>query len=421
VQVDWDGRVVWKFSHTERVKDEGKAERWMARQHHDFEREGSPTGYPAPGQEPKAFNAKTLILTHENVKNTAISDHVLIDDKIIEVNWDGEILWQWKASEHFDEFGFDADAKKALRVNPSLHGEAGGDWMHINNLALVGQNRFFDAGDERFNPQNIIIDGRNSNIMAIISRETGKIVWRLGPRFDGNDAERALGWIIGQHHLHIIPQNLPGAGNMLVFDNGGQAGYGAPNPLSPDGQNNVWRDYSRVLEFNPQTLEIVWQYTPLEAGALTFTDGSKFYSSYISSAQRLENGNTLITEGADGRLIEVTPEHDIVWEYINPYFADVGGKFRLNSIYRAYRVPYEWVPQAEHTLEKSIEPVNNETFRVAGAWRGAGKITKVDGVNPDARPVTGMSEREDADDEPQSYDFCMVKLKGDDAIFGGSK
>ena len=48
--------------------------------------------------------------------------------------------------------------------------------------------------------------------------------------------------------------------------------------------------------FNPVTLEITWQYTPLEAGNLLFTDASKFYSSYISSAQRLPNGNTLITE-----------------------------------------------------------------------------------------------------------------------------
>ena len=64
----------------------------------------------------------------------------------------------------------------------------------------------------------------------------------------------------------------------------------------------------------------------------------------ISVAHReLPNGNTLITEGSDGRLIEVTPEHEIVWEYINPYFNTILGQFTNNMVYRAYRVPYEWI------------------------------------------------------------------------------
>ena len=112
-----------------------------------------------------------------------------------------------------------------------------------------------------------------------------------------------------------------------MFDNGGEGGYGVPNPGALTGVNNARRDYSRVLQFNPVTLEITWQYTPQEAGHLLFTDASKFYSSYISSAQRLPNRNTLITEGSDGRLIEVTPDHEIVWEYINPYFNTILGKF----------------------------------------------------------------------------------------------
>ena len=45
-----------------------------------------------------------------------------------------------------------------------------------------------------------------------------------------SEAERKLGWIIGQHHAHIIPRGLPGEGNLLVFDNGGWAGYGTKSP-----------------------------------------------------------------------------------------------------------------------------------------------------------------------------------------------
>ena len=190
-------------------------------------------------------------------------------------------------------------------------------------------------------------------------------------------------------------------------------GYGVPNPASPTGVNNAHRDYSRVLQFNPITLEITWQYTPLEAGSLLFTDASKFYSSYISSAQRLPNGNTLITEGSDGRLIEVTPDHEIVWEYINPYFKKLGGNFLCNMIYRAYRVPYEWVPQAERHEEVSVEPIDVTTFRVPGASAGAGtgEVTAVDGIDPTKPiPLTGSNADEDGDND-ERIDFCVASIK----------
>lgn len=117
--------------------------------------------------------------------------------------------------------------------------------MHINNIATLGENKWYDGGDERFHPDNIIFDARNSNILGIISKKTGDVVWRLGPDFNENEATRKLGWIIGQHHLHMIPKGLPGEGDLLVFDNGGEGGYGVPNPASPTGVNNAHRDYSR--------------------------------------------------------------------------------------------------------------------------------------------------------------------------------
>ena len=111
--------------------------------------------------------------------------------------------------------------------------------MHINNIATLGENKWYDGGDERFHPDNIIFDARNSNILGIISKKTGDVVWRLGPDFNENESTRKLGWIIGQHHLHMIPKGLPGEGDLLVFDNGGEGGYGVPNPASPPGVNNA--------------------------------------------------------------------------------------------------------------------------------------------------------------------------------------
>ena len=125
----------------------------------------------------------------------------------------------------------------------------------------------------------------------------------------------------------MIPEGLPGEGDILVFDNGGQSGYGG-SMSAP----RYTRSYSRVVEFDPVTLEIVWQYGE-QSGE------EYFFSQDISSAQRLPNGNTLITEGRNGRIFEVTAEKEIVWEFS---VSSTGKKD--SSIYRAYRIPPEWVP-----------------------------------------------------------------------------
>jgi hypothetical protein len=91
----------------------------------------------------------------------------------------------------------------------------------------------------------------------------------------------------------------------------------------------------------------------------------RFYSGFISSAQRLPNGNTLITEGAKGRIFEVTREREIVWEYVSPFFFSTNPMFNpTNQIYRAYRLPYEWVSQLPKPVEKAVVPPDNSKFRV---------------------------------------------------------
>ena len=179
----------------------------------------------------------------------------------------------------------------------------------------------------------------------------------MGPDYREFAPIRALGQIIGQHHPHIIPEGLPGAGNLLVFDNGGQAGYGAPNASAPTGTNSVRRISSRVLELNPVTFEVVWEYS------IPGQEQIMFFSQYVSSAQRLPNGNTLITEGADGRIFELALNEDIVWEYVSPFFGTVNT--RTNRIFRAHRVPYDWVPQLERPTEQAVVPPDIREFRVA--------------------------------------------------------
>jgi hypothetical protein len=362
VEVDWNGNIVWKFDKFERVKDPKQKPRWMARQHHDYQREGNPVGYYVPKMNAKAGGGKTLILCHRNLTNPKISDKTLIDDVIIEVDRQGKITWEWVCNDHFNEMGFDAQAKKTLKLKPGIGMMTGGkgDWMHMNSISTLGPNRLYDKGDKRFHPDNIIWDGRQTNIIAVIDRKTGKIVWQLGPYFTANEKLKKIGQIIGQHHAHMIPRGLKGAGNLLIFDNGGAAGYGAPNPTSPEGIDNAKRDFSRVLELDPVTLEVKWLYPPPGPG------GSRLYSAFVSSTQRLPNGNTLITEGNGGRIIEVTPKQEIVWEYVSPF---KHRRLKFSLLYRAYRVPYAWAPKAGEPMEKAVPRIDNSQFKVPGTLK----------------------------------------------------
>jgi hypothetical protein len=350
IQRDFEGKVLWRFDHNEQIQNRGGQTVWSARQHHDWQREDFPAGYYSPNVRPAAGGGTTLILTHKNHSRANVADATLEDDRLIEVNANGDIVWEWTASDHIDEFGFSAAARAAIKAAPGVNAARGSfDWLHINSATYLGPNHWFDEGDRRFAPNNVIISSRQASFLAIIGRD-GKVVWRLGPDFGESKELRAIRQIIGQHHAHIIPKGLPGAGNVLVFDNGGASGYGFTNPTALDGANAFARASSRVLEINPVTLELVWSYA-----------GPRFYSSNISGAQRLPNGNTLVTEGANGRLFEVTREGRIVWEYMYPQFS---GANNSNAVYRGYRLPYDWIPQLQAPKERAVVPPALGTFRV---------------------------------------------------------
>src|SRR5262249_14393645 len=111
------------------------------------------------------------------------------------------------------------------------------------------------------------------------------------------------------------------------------------------------RPTSRVLEIDPVTLKLVWSYT-----------SPTFFATNISGAQRLPNGNTLITEGPSGRVFEVTKDSTIVWAYVFPMITTAART--TNSVYRAYRLPYEWIPQLTRPTEKAVTPPAAGEFRV---------------------------------------------------------
>ena len=107
--------------------------------------------------------------------------------------------------------------------------------------------------------------------------------------------------------MHWIDEGLPGAGNLMIFNNGSapERPYTTVVEISPE----MNEDGSYVLgedgAYGPT--ELTWEYVPKE--------GEEFFSWFISGAQRLPNGNTLVNHGARATVREVTTEGDIVWEY----------------------------------------------------------------------------------------------------------
>ncbi|MGA0933697.1 MAG: aryl-sulfate sulfotransferase [Pseudohongiellaceae bacterium] len=351
VQQDFEGRETWRFDGAEQVTLENGETVNSARIHHDWQRTDLPAGYYSPGFTPLTEGANTLILAHTNHDDANVSTVTLEDDRLIEVGPDGDILWEWRAGDHIDQFGFSDEARDTIQRGVGYsQGRGSMDWLHINSATYVGPNQWYDAGDERFAPENVIISSRQTSVIAIINRD-GDVVWQLGPDFSDSPEEQAIGQIIGQHHAHFIPPGLPGAGNVMIFDNGGSSGYGAPGALTASGSGIYARSTSRILEIDPVSLDVVWSYR-----------APNFFSTNISGAQRLPNGNTLITEGAPGRIFEVTVDGENVWEYMNapsPY-----SRRGSNSVYRAYRIPYDWIPQLQPPQEEAVEPPTLGTFHV---------------------------------------------------------
>ncbi len=357
IHVDWDGNLLWKCDDITEVDLPDGTVVPSARQHHDFQRHGCPTGYYAPGQAPE-MDGKTLFCSTKMVDRPDITPHPIADTWLVEVDHDGNVVWDWLITDHWDEMGFSEIGKEVYYHTPILHTAGYTKETYFNNCAYLGPNKWYDAGDERFNPENIIVDIRSWNVMFIIDKKTKEIVWRLGPDYVSDPRLRKIGAIIGMHEVHMIPKGLPGEGNILIFDNGSQANFGNATQVAPDGVYPDRRGYSRVLEIDPTTFELVWCYgedNMYQNEYFSINVNMHFYSAYCSGMQRLPNGNTLICECIGGRVFEVTPEKKIVWEYVDP------GLFT----FRAYRYPYNYLQRNLPTpSEKPVVPPAPSALRL---------------------------------------------------------
>jgi hypothetical protein len=154
----------------------------------------------------------------------------------------------------------------------------------------------------------------------------------------------------GQHDAHWIPEGLAGAGRLLVFNNGA----GRPGA-----------DRSSVVEIEP-TVDTSGAYLLDARGRfgpdrpvreVAAADGRPFFGEFLSSAQRLPDGHTLICVGPQGRLLEIDANGNVLWRYDNPYAGDASNPHGdpPYSVFRATYVPADHPGLAGRRL-RPLEP-----------------------------------------------------------------
>ena len=208
-------------------------------------------------------------------------------DVVREIDSAGNIVKEWLSWEHLD---VERDVICPL--------ESRKEWTHANSLEVL------DNGDW-------LISFRLTSSIVRVNSETGEINWRWDPQtvFENHDKKLGPPELSHQHNAQMLDN-----GNLLVFDNGCHRLRGP--------------SWSRVVEMDPLNFEYRWTYAAPSILA--------FYSFMVSGCQRLPNGNTLITEGASGRIFEVTVEKEVVWEYISPW--TIPSNFGPSpAVFRSYR------------------------------------------------------------------------------------
>lgn len=274
IRLDWNSNILWTRS---------------GRFHHDFD--------VLENGDIIAICRRDDYVDYRNIKGIILNDYLLI------LSPDGEIKREISL---FDVLKDEIPGETAIKIDNVLDKEENmetvaeqmdedtflirenddQDIFHTNTVEEVHRNikGFCKKGD-------LLISMRNLDMIGILDPNTEKLVWKWGP--DNIEA---------QHHPALLEN-----GNILIFDNG------------------IHREYSRIIELNPLTSQIEWEYTS--------NPREDFYSASGGSNQRLPNGNTLIADRA--RIFEVTPKGEIAWEFFNPMMKRHD---RRASIYRFMRI-----------------------------------------------------------------------------------
>lgn len=414
---NWDGELIWSYNHS---SDD-------FHQHHDVE------FLPSGNILIIAWERHTDQDAIERGRNPQMvgSDGVWAE-QVIEVKPVGdsevEIVWEWHLWDHmiqgFDDskenFGVVADHPELWDINS---GNIGVDWIHFN---AVDYNPTLDQ---------IILSSRHLSEVYIIDHSTtteeaasheggnsgkgGDILYRWGnPKNYGRGTEDDKK-LFGQHDAQWIEPNRPDEGKLMVFNNG----IGRPSgnystidvweiPLDSSG-NYFIQDNA---PFGPDLLS--WGFGEVPNNFL--------YSSNISGAQRLPNGNTLICEGRDGRLLEVDYNGTYRWQYISPVvgqgFVTQGDNVSNNNVFRAYRYGPDYPAFIDRALEPGdpleLEPTNQACFIYDGNPVATNDFLPLENVRVVGNPVSSTILIENNTQERILFE--MTDLTGRTVLKGSS-
>jgi hypothetical protein len=339
----WDGTVDWSY---QRSTDDYCL-------HHDVKM--LPNGDILAIQWEKKSTSEAVAAGRN--PNTLMQGHLWVD-AILEIQpvgaTDGEIVWEWHAWDHLIQ---DFDASKANYGAVAEHPELidlncfsgpQADWLHTNS---VDYNEQFDQ---------IMISVHEFSEIWVIDHSTttaeaaghtggargrgGDLLYRWGNPAAYRAGDAADRFFYYQHDGQWIADGLPGAGDMMVFNNGNDR---------PEGQYSTVDEWAPPVSVSGDYSAPAPAYGPdKEVWTYKAETPSAFFSHNISGAQRLANGNTLVCSGDKGTMFETTDAGELVWEYINPVTQNgvmdqgdpippgVGGDG--NMTFRAYRYPPDY-------------------------------------------------------------------------------
>ena len=348
-EFDWGGNIVWEYQDTR--------ERYSP--HHDFRR---------------IFNKKLNAYTIIYIANRAIYREEAIAlgcipenandgsiDTLVEADMDGNVVWEWRFIDHFVQ---DIDPVKPNyvgkgktmadypgRLNINMPGKPiRRDWLHCNSMdynaeldqcvinTVQGEFYVIDHG-------NTFVPGDPEGSIALAAGPAGDFLYRFGDpaRYEqGEPPSIQMDWtasstgtkqIGGSHDIQWIKAGLPGAGHLLVFNNAQylfertQQSYimeinGFLDASGKDTGNYVNPPDAGYYTWEPPDPRSTHKQPKQTSNQAVWIYGAKsnpaFFSHIASGCQRLPNGNTLICATTDGHIFEVSPDGEVVWEYINP-------------------------------------------------------------------------------------------------------
>ena len=424
-EVSWEGKVVNQFT--------------VAGVHHDYKKYWN-----------KFLNTYTYICVYTATNFTATQAAAWgansqggafpivagAADGVVEYDSSGNILWQWKTSDHLCQSyspsypNYVTDVKNAPgQVDVNVHWvPAGGngaavpsqvpgpDWTHFNSCDYNPDLGYVVMNSRNMNEFWVVdhdgtfVAGNPTQSIANAAGTAGHILYRFGcpsnynsgslPSFGSNGNTQ----LYGEHNIQFIQDTmwtggptLPGAGDLLVFDNHAS-------------NNNPMGSYSRLVEIDPYVTgpavsgkyptsssyvdpplagytsqpgssgvgysnenvsnQIVWLFKPQM--------GNGMLSTHISGVQRLPNGNTLGCSGEQGHFLEVTSTGAVAWEYTNPIdgTTNLAAKYVVNltngsnyQCFRAYRYPVTYPGISSYVRQIAtgqILPISITDLQAAG-------------------------------------------------------